>query len=66
MVLKELKEFLEYSMTQQGLTMTMTAKELKAGKVKGGLFVIPDDYELKTSEELAECLDSKIFINNPV
>ena len=25
---------MEYSMTQQGLTMTMTAKELKAGKVK--------------------------------
>lgn len=43
---------MEYSVTQQGLTMTMTAKELKAGKVKGGLFVIPDDYELKTPEEL--------------
>ncbi|MCK9255423.1 MAG: hypothetical protein GX793_02405 [Bacteroidales bacterium] len=43
---------MEYSITQQGMTMTMTVKEVKAGKVKAGLFVIPDDYELKSAEEL--------------
>ena len=43
---------MQYTVVQQGLTMTMTVKEVKKAKVKGGLFVIPDDYEVKTMEEL--------------
>ncbi len=43
---------MQYTIIQQGMTMTMTTKEVKLGKVKASLFVIPDDYELKTKEEL--------------
>ncbi len=43
---------MEYTIDQQGMIMIMTAKEVKKGKVGKGLFVIPDDYEIKTAEEL--------------
>lgn len=43
---------MEYTIDQQGMIMIMTAKEVKKGKVGKGLFVIPDDYEIKTMEEL--------------
>ncbi|MDD3860292.1 MAG: DUF4412 domain-containing protein [Bacteroidales bacterium] len=47
---------MQYTVTQQGMTMTMTVKEIKKAKVKGGMFVIPDDYEVKTAEELGGML----------
>ncbi|MDD3685640.1 MAG: hypothetical protein PHE56_02615 [Bacteroidales bacterium] len=43
---------MQYTINQQGLIMTMTAKEVKKAKVKAGLFLIPDDYDVKTMEEL--------------
>lgn len=43
---------MEYSVAQEGLIMIMTVKEIKKGKVNKGMFVIPDDYEIKTPEEL--------------
>jgi GLPGLI family protein len=43
---------MEYSVVQEGLIMIMTVKEIKKGKVNKGMFVIPDDYEVKTAEEL--------------
>jgi GLPGLI family protein len=43
---------MQYTINQQGMIMTMTAKEVKKAKVKGGLFLIPDDYDVKTMEEL--------------
>lgn len=47
---------MQYSINQQGLIMTMTVKEVKKTKVKAGLFLIPDDYEIKTMEELGGML----------
>ncbi|PLX06745.1 MAG: hypothetical protein C0596_13635 [Marinilabiliales bacterium] len=43
---------MEYSVVQEGMIMIMTVKEVKKGKVNKGMFVIPDDYEIKTMEEL--------------
>lgn len=43
---------MQYTINQQGMIMTMTAKEVKKAKVKPVLFLIPDDYEVKTMEEL--------------
>lgn len=47
---------MQYTVNQQGLLMTMTVKEVKKAKVKAGLFLIPDDYEIKTMEELGGML----------
>jgi len=47
---------MEYTVNQQGMVMTMTVKEVKKAKVKAGMFVIPDDYEIKTVEELGGLL----------
>jgi|AntAceMinimDraft_14_1070370.scaffolds.fasta_scaffold82667_1 GLPGLI family protein len=43
---------MEYSVVQEGMIMIMTVKEVKKGKVNKGMFVIPDDYEIKTMDEL--------------
>ena len=43
---------MEYTIVQQGLEMKMSVKEVKKGKVSTNLFVIPDDYDVKTMEEL--------------
>ncbi len=43
---------MQYTVVQQGMTMTMTVKEVKKAKIKGALFIIPDDYDVKTMEEL--------------
>jgi len=43
---------MQYTVNQQGMVMTMTVKSVVKGKVGSGLFVIPDDYEIKTMEEL--------------
>lgn len=43
---------MEYTIEQQGIEMKISAKEVKAGKPKAGLFLIPDDYELKSVDEL--------------
>ncbi len=43
---------MEYTVQQEDIEMKISAKEVKKGKPKAGLFVIPDDYELKTAEEL--------------
>lgn len=43
---------MQYTINQQGMVMTMTVKSVVKGKVGSGLFVIPDDYEIKTMEEL--------------
>ncbi|MDA3820040.1 MAG: hypothetical protein PF590_06250 [Candidatus Delongbacteria bacterium] len=43
---------LEYTTEQQGMIMTYTATEIKEEKVKPSKFTIPDEYELKTSEEI--------------
>ncbi|HOZ29282.1 MAG TPA: DUF4412 domain-containing protein [Bacteroidales bacterium] len=47
---------MQYTVNQQGMIMTMTVKEIKKAKVKSGMFVIPDDYEIKTAEELGGML----------
>ncbi len=47
---------MEYSVVQEGMIMIMTVKEVKKGKVNKGMFVIPDDYEIKTAEELGGML----------
>ncbi|MDD2634587.1 MAG: hypothetical protein PHW82_03720 [Bacteroidales bacterium] len=47
---------MEYSIVQEDMVMIMTVKEVKKGKVKKGMFVIPDDYEIKTAEELGGML----------
>lgn len=47
---------MEYSIVQEGMIMIMTVKEIKKGKVNKGMFVIPDDYEIKTAEELGGML----------
>ena len=44
---------LEYSVTQRGITSTYTATELEKEKVADEMFTIPEDYELKTQEELS-------------
>jgi hypothetical protein len=43
---------LEYSMEIDGVTTTFLVTEIKKGKVKKSDFLIPDDYEEKTEEEL--------------
>lgn len=43
---------LEYTMNQQGMTVTFTATEIEKMKISDSEFEIPDDYELKTPEEM--------------
>ena len=42
---------MEFTINQQGMTMTMTVKEVKKSKVKKTMFTVPPDYEVKTMEE---------------
>lgn len=42
---------MEFTIVQQGFSMTMTVKEVKKTKVKKTMFTIPPDYEVKTMEE---------------
>jgi hypothetical protein len=44
---------LEYSVTQRGITSTYTATEIEKEKVDDAMFTIPEDYELKTQEEIS-------------
>lgn len=46
------KLLMEYTVDQQGMLIKFKVKEVKKGKPKKHLFTIPDDYELKTPEEL--------------
>lgn len=49
---KGLNGFLmEYSMSNQGMEMTITASEVKETKISNAEFTIPDDYEKMTQEE---------------
>lgn len=43
---------LEYTITQQDIVMHYTANEIKKQHVDEEMFTIPEDYELKTAEEL--------------
>ncbi|MDD2386124.1 MAG: hypothetical protein PHP52_05015 [Bacteroidales bacterium] len=47
---------MEYSIVQEGMIMIMTVREVKKGKVNNGMFLIPDDYEIKTADELGGML----------
>jgi len=43
---------LEYTVAQQGMVMKFTATEVKKQKLDDNMFGIPDDYSLKTAEEM--------------
>jgi GLPGLI family protein len=43
---------MEYTVVQQGLISTMKVKEINKTKVKPHMFRIPDDYDVKSPEEL--------------
>ena len=43
---------LQYKMTQNKLTMQLTAKNVSKEKVDAGIFAIPADYKLMTMEEM--------------
>ncbi len=43
---------MEYTVVQQGLITTMRVKEINRTKVRPHMFRIPDDYEVKSPEEL--------------
>lgn len=43
---------MQYTAEQQGMVMTYTAEEVVEEKVKASKFTIPNDYELKSAEEL--------------
>lgn len=47
---------MEYSMSNQGLNMTMTVKEVKKGGVNNSMFMITDDYQKLSAEEFAKML----------
>ncbi len=47
---------MEYSIVEEGVITKMTVKKVKKGKVKKEMFLIPDDYEIKTMEELSGIL----------
>jgi len=42
---------MEFTIVQEGMTMTMSVQEVKKSKVKKHLFTIPSDYEEKSMEE---------------
>jgi GLPGLI family protein len=43
---------LEFAQVSGGITLKMTAKEVKKGKIKDSIFEIPSDYKIMTPEEL--------------
>jgi GLPGLI family protein len=43
---------LEYTVAQQGMVMKFTATEVKKQRVSDEMFGIPEDYTLKTAEEM--------------
>ncbi len=45
---------MEYSVSQNGISMTMTVKEVKKGGVNNSMFVISDDYTKMSAEEFAK------------
>ena len=45
---------MQYSMTTQGMNMTMTAKEVKKGGVNNSMFMITDDYQKVSAEEFSK------------
>lgn len=47
---------MQYSMNQNGMIMIMTVKEVKKSKPQMGLFLIPDDYDVKTMKEFGGML----------
>ena len=47
---------MQYTMTSQGMNMTMTAKEVKKGGVNNSMFMITDDYQKVTPEEFSKML----------
>lgn len=42
---------MEFTIVNEGMTMTMTVKEVKKTKVKKTMFTIPSDYEIKSMDE---------------
>lgn len=55
--IKGLDGFLmQYSMPNQNFTMILTVKEVKAGKVKPKMFIVTDEYEMKSAEEMRSLL----------
>jgi GLPGLI family protein len=42
---------MEFTIINEGMTMTMSVQEVKKSKVKKHLFTIPSEYEIKTMEE---------------
>jgi len=47
---------MQYTMTTQGMNMTMTAKEVKKGGVNSSMFMITDDYQKLSPEEFSKML----------
>ncbi len=47
---------MQYTMSTQGMNMTMTAKEVKKGGVNNSMFMITDDYQKVTAEEFSKML----------
>ncbi len=47
---------MQYTMTSQGMNMTMTAKEVKKGGVNSSMFMITDDYQKVSPEEFSKML----------
>lgn len=47
---------MQYSIVQGEIVMIITVKEISKTKPKAGLFLIPDDYEVKTMEEFGGML----------
>lgn len=47
---------MQYTMSTQGMNMTMTAKEVKKGGVNNSMFMITDDYQKLSAEEFAKML----------
>ncbi len=43
---------MDYTVIKEGLIMTTTVREINSSRVAAHKFKIPDDYELKTAEEL--------------
>ena len=47
---------MEYTMSTNGMNMTMTAKEVKKGGVNNSMFMITDDYQKLSTEDFARML----------
>ena len=48
---------MEYTMTSQGMSTTMTAKEVRKSGVNKSMFTIPDDYQKVSPEEFEKMLN---------